>query len=280
MGSVTSKSAGACRDTGSDESLDPFSSVIPAAIKRFAYRRFPRQVKFLQARLARQGLFGLYLTVGAALLAGVLWLFGGIAEDLITGDPLILIDARLSEWFRTLATPRFTGAMQVVSAMASTPTVVILSTMMIVFLAVQQLWHRLLALVLAVAGGIVLSMALKVLFGRERPSWADAALTDAGFPSGHTMMATILYGFVAVYFIVPVQSWSARFFIALGTMTLIVLVALSRLYLGAHYLSDVLAAMAAGTAWLVLCLTAAEMLRRYRSAPYQRRPTGKSPHAF
>jgi undecaprenyl-diphosphatase len=93
------------------------------------------------------------------------------------------------------------------------------------------------------------------------------ALTDPGFPSGHTMMATIIYGFIAVFVILRIASWRRRFFIATVTVVLVLAIALSRMYLGAHYLSDVLAAMAVGTAWLALCLTAAEAMRRYRILP-------------
>ena len=199
------------------------------------------------------------------MLVGTVWLFGGIAEDVITGDPLVLIDQGLSEWFRSHATPRFTEAMHVVSALAAPATVSTLSITMIILLLWQRLCYWLLALTLAVAGGLCLNVLLKVLFDRERPGWADAALTDAGFPSGHTMIAAILYGFVAIYLILLINSWGVRCIIALVTINLVFLVALSRLYLGAHYLSDVVSAMAAGLAWLALCLTAVEALRRYRA---------------
>lgn len=91
------------------------------------------------------------------------------------------------------------------------------------------------------------------------------ALTDPGFPSGHTMMATVIYGFIAIFLMPRIASWLWRFFIATLTILLVFMVALSRMYFGAHYLSDVLAAMAAGTAWVALCLTAVETLRRQRS---------------
>jgi membrane-associated phospholipid phosphatase len=130
----------------------------------------------------------------------------------------------------------------------------------------KRLWDSLLGLALAVAGGLLLNILLKNLFGRARPGWADPllALTDPGFPSGHTMMATILYGYLAVFLICRIAAWRWRLLIATMTFPLVLAVALSRMYLGAHYLSDVLAAMAAGTAWLAFCLTAVEKRRRQR----------------
>ena len=130
----------------------------------------------------------------------------------------------------------------------------------------KRLWYWLLELVLVVAGGMLLNVSLKNLFDRARPGWADPlmALADPGFPSGHTMMATIIYGFMAIFLIPTSASWLSRFLILALAVFLVFLVALSRMYLGAHYLSDVLAAMAAGVAWMALCLTSVETLRRHR----------------
>ena len=171
--------------------------MLVSQIRHFLQLRFPRQLLFVQARLSPEGLFGLYLTIGTVFLVGAVWIFGGISEDLITGDPLVLVDAFISEWFRLHSNPAFTKAMQLASVIGSTETVCILSALMGCLLLWKRQWHGLLGLVLAVAGGMLLNLLLKNLFGRARPGWADPlmALTDPSFPSGHTMMATIIYGF-------------------------------------------------------------------------------------
>ena len=240
--------------------------MIAARIKHFLQHRFRREWSFVQARLSPEGVFGLHLTIGVVVLVGAAWLWGGIAEDVITGDPLIVVDELISEWLRSHVTPRFAVAMHVASALASTATVSILFALVGCVLLWQRLWYSLLGLVLVIAGGMLLNVAVKNLFGRARPGWADPlmALADPSFPSGHTMMATIIYGFLAVYLMPRLASWRWRLCIATVTIGLVLLVALSRMYLGAHYLSDVLAAMAAGTAWVALCLTAVETLRRHR----------------
>lgn len=241
--------------------------MIAAKLKDFLRRRFPGQFSFVQARLSPEGLFGLHLTIGTFIFVGAAWLFGGITEDLITGDPLTLIDELISEWFRSHPTPRFIMGMHFASELASTAAVASLFALMSCVLLWQRRWYWLLGLVLVVPGGMLLNVLLKELFGRARPAWADPlmALADHSFPSGHTMMATIIYGFVATCLMLRIASWPWRFFIATMTILLVFLVALSRMFLGAHYLSDVLAAMAAGMAWLVFCLTAVETLRRRRA---------------
>ena len=91
------------------------------------------------------------------------------------------------------------------------------------------------------------------------------ALADPGFPSGRTMMATIVYGFITINLMARIGPWPVRFSMAIATIALVLLVALSRMYLGEHYLSDVLGAMAAGMAWLALYTVF--LLGLKRSAP-------------
>ncbi len=240
--------------------------MITIKAKHFLKHRFRRELSFVQARLSPGGVFGLHLTIGAIVVAGAAWLFGGIVEDLVTGDPLVFVDEFVSEWFHSNAAPRFAAGMQFASALASTSTISVLFAVMGCFLLWKRLWYWLLGLVLVVAGGMLINVLLKNLFGRARPGWADPlmALTDPGFPSGHTMIATIIYGFMATFLVLRIASWPWRYFVAALAILLVFVVALSRMYLGAHYLSDVLAAMAAGTAWVALCLAAVETLRRHR----------------
>jgi undecaprenyl-diphosphatase len=75
----------------------------------------------------------------------------------------------------------------------------------------------------------------------------------------------MFYGVLAAYVVTHVSKWRWRVLIVLCAFLLVVLVALSRIYLGVHYLSDVLAAFAEGVAWLALCLTALHTLQQHRA---------------
>jgi undecaprenyl-diphosphatase len=201
-----------------------------------------------------------YAIFGPLVFFGAAWAFGAISEDLLTGDPLVLVDQRLSDWLHLQASPRMASAMGVVSATASASAVILASALLGCMFVWTRQWRALAGLTLSVGGGMLLNIVLKHSFGRARPGWADAALAlgDLGFPSGHVMLATIVYGFILLTLLPHLNSRWWQSLATIAAATLVVLVALSRMALGAHYLSDVLAAMAAGMGWLMLCVTLVE----------------------
>lgn len=137
------------------------------------------------------------------------------------------------------------------------------------------LWRRrpywLAALCLSVFGGMLLNTLLKYAFHRLRPHFDDPilTLTSYSFPSGHTMMATVLYGILAAFLMAQTRQWRWRIVVILTTSLLIVLVGFTRIYLGVHYLSDVLGAIAEGVVWLSLCLTGIYFFWRRFKRPSQ-----------
>jgi undecaprenyl-diphosphatase len=229
--------------------------------------RFAPQIDFLKARLSPAEFLGLDLTIGAIILIGASWLFGGIAEDVVTGDPLTVVDMEIAMWLHLHATPALTDAMMVISLLASWPVVMGIFLLLASYFVWKRSHYRLLAMTLTVPVGMLLTVMLKFAFHRSRPTWDDPILMieSFGFPSGHAMAATLLYGFLAAIGVRQVQAWRWRVLAVLTAGMVVVLVGFSRLYLGVHYLSDVLAGMAAGSAWLALCLTVVGSLRRHRS---------------
>jgi membrane-associated phospholipid phosphatase len=131
------------------------------------------------------------------------------------------------------------------------------------YFLLQRALRPLLALVLTMGGGSLLNLALKSLFQRERPIFENPLLTLSGysFPSGQTMGATLFYGFLTVFVVAHMRPLRWRVMAFLLAFLIVVLIGFTRIYLGAHYLSDVMGAMAAGLAWLAFCVTAVETLR-------------------
>lgn len=228
--------------------------------------RFPALTAFLKARLSRGGYFGLHLTIGALLLVGATWMFSAIAEEVVTGEPLTLLDVRFSSWIQAHHWQSLVKAMLVITHLHSTTAVSLLTIAFALYLFQQRERYWIITLVLTVFGGMLLNLVLKNVFRRPRPLFDDPILTFSsyGFPSGHTMAATCFYGVVAAFVLWRIRAWPARVLAASLAVFMVLLVGFSRIYLGAHYLSDVLGAMLEGLAWLALCLTAFETTRRWR----------------
>lgn len=227
-------------------------------------RRFATQIRFLQDRLSPEGYLGLHLTVGALIIIAAGWCFGGIVEDILTGDPLTLIDTQIAEWFHRHATPAVTKAAIVITYLGSLPFLGGATLATALFLLWWRWWHRLLALALTMGGGTLLTILLKAVFYRQRPIFENPLITlpSYSFPSGHVMGSTLLCGSIAFIIASSLKAWRWRVLSILSAFLFVLLIAFTRLYLGVHYLSDVLGAMAAGLAWLAFCLTAVETFRR------------------
>lgn len=197
------------------------------------------------------------------LLAGLLvfivmtLILADISEDVANHEPLTLTDAQLSNWLHSHASLSLTKAMLAFTFFGSTGAVSCIAIAFGLYLIWRRRFNWLAVVVSAVFGGMLLNKLLKYVFHRPRPYFSDPILTLTGysFPSGHTMMATALYGVLAAYLFTTTADWRRRLLILVAAGLVIGLVGFSRMYLGAHYLSDVLGAMAEGLAWLSLCLT-------------------------
>src|SRR5262245_3403248 len=142
--------------------------------------------------------------------------------------------------------------------------------LMIVAISGMFLWltrHKYSAALLLVsaAGGILLNNLLKLGFGRPRPQvveWGTMAVSSS-FPSGHAMSAVVVYGTVA-YLAARLQTRALTRVLTLGfAATIILLICVSRVYLGVHYPSDVLAGLIVGTAWAAFCMATLEAIQLY-----------------
>jgi len=226
--------------------------------------RYDTQLRWLLRRLTLGQYLGLHLTVGLLAAAGGLWLFGGLAEDLLTGDPIVHFDRVLDAYLHARATPPLTTFFLIVTALGSIETIVLLGVVVAAFFAWRRRWLFLGSWLAAVAGSAVLNHLLKGLFERPRPYFEHPLLieTSYSFPSGHAMESFVVYGMLAYFVILTLRSWESRVAVVFGAALLVVLIGFSRMYLGVHYLSDVLAGYAAGGVWLSALITGVETIRR------------------
>jgi undecaprenyl-diphosphatase len=242
-----------------------------SGLPEFARWRWERHLRFLQARLSPEGYMGLHLTVGAIVILLAGWSFSEIADGVAEGD-FARIDEAAHRLCRSIASPVITRGAVAISLLGSVAFLTFGSVCTAVVLALRRWFDALLALVLTMLGGGLLNVALKNLFQRPRPVFDEPLvhLTTFAFPSGHTMGATLFYIFLAVLASHTLRR-RMRLVVICCAALLVGLIGATRIYLGAHFFTDVLAAIVAGLTWLAFCWTAVETLRKWRRQQRQRR---------
>jgi undecaprenyl-diphosphatase len=214
---------------------------------------------------------GLAFALGAAVLfiwlAGVVW--RGQADHL---------DDRVLHWFVAHRTAWWTGFFVSVTALGSKTIILILGIGLCAALLLARRTGMAAALVASVLGGTILSTALKMVFQRPRPPLAVRLTENVSyaFPSGHTISAYAFFVTIALLAASHVPGRPLRIFLVTYALGVGALVAISRLYVGAHYLSDVVGGALLGTAWAV-SVVIAEHVWRHRWRPAHLPPARSVP---
>ena len=196
----------------------------------------------------------------AAAVVG-LALFSWLADEVFAGHTE-RFDATVRGWVHQFASPGLTRAMVVISALGSEVLVAVFVVSVIAFLRMK--WRRAAVwMMLTMAGGLILEVALKHGFRRTRPAaFFGVAPHGFSFPSGHSLMSFCIYGVLAGLLTARIQSPAWRVLIWSGAAVLVAAIGLSRIYLGVHYPSDVLAGYLAAAVWVSTLVTADRVRRR------------------
>jgi undecaprenyl-diphosphatase len=226
-----------------------------AALPPFAWvrRTFPGPVGWARARLG-PGPRGFALTFTVAVGGLAAWIFGGLTQDVVGHDETATFDPRAEAFAMAHRTGMLTAAMKWGTWLGSTlvivPLVVIVGA---VFLARHRDWRPGAKLAVAVAGAVALYDVVKPAVGRVRPPsrlWIGE-YSGFSFPSGHATQSLAFYGMLAVV-LSSRRSPAGRVWPWLAAAGVAVFVGASRVYLGAHWLTDVLAGYALAAAWLAV----------------------------
>lgn len=199
-----------------------------------------------------------------ALPVACLVVFALLAWQVLTAGPVVRLDLQVTEF---LAARRQDGLTLFMLALANghDSVVVLVATVLVALWRAKRRQLQDLAMLAVVPAGMVLNVGLKHLFERPRPVLEQPLvhLSTFSFPSGHAVASTVFYGALCVLVFLHARSAATRTFAALAAAAMVLLVTFSRVYLGAHYLSDVVAGVCVG----VLCVLAAWRLGRARMQP-------------
>jgi len=227
-------------------------------VKKFGSRH-PLFFRTIKNRLDYKKFSGLPLTSLSLIFFYFFFHFVGTVRDIIAADPVVQVDVRLENLLYVFRYPLLTEIFFWITLFAQWEVIVFLT---LIFSLVIWLWRQPRYLIpfwittAAASGSTVLG---KLAIHRPRPIGVAVFIEQSySFPSGHATMVVALYGFIAYFLFRQLQGWKSRINILFFSTLIILLVGLSRLYLGAHYLSDVIGGYFLGVMWLLVGISLAE----------------------
>ena len=244
----------------------PTSKLIPLAL---------RVVRLAHTELAALGAL-LIIGVGAVT-------FTDLAGDMREGDGQAFDQAVLS-WLRPYADPTrpwgpwwLKEAAADLTSLGGISVLALFATIAVLFLVIHRKRLSAVLLVLSLIGGVILSEGLKAVFERQRPPSAYQAVDtlNASFPSGHALLSAVFYLSLGVMLSRAFPRRGVKAYVLGVAMTITVLVGVTRVYLGAHWATDVFAGWSVGAAWaMALWLVSYGVERRQQAhnAALQDRP--------
>lgn len=221
------------------------------------------------------GLATITVVIGFAGLVASLVVLGSVAEG-VRSQEVFALDAWATPFLHGIASPGLDALMNGLTDLGTSLIIIPILVVAVSALAWKRRYGLALFLSVAIGGSVILQGTMKIFFARPRPqlAWAQV-LPDGSFPSGHTMNAVIFYGAVAL---ILWSVWGRRLgLVALAITALIAFgVGVSRIYLGYHYLTDVVGGILAGIAWLIVVGAAFRARPTWRT--WRSRRVGRSDH--
>jgi membrane-associated phospholipid phosphatase len=202
----------------------------------------------------------LHLVLGLVAIAAVM-AFVIIAEEVVAGRSVAAFDRAFADALQNSAAPAWQQVFRVITWFGSTALLLVVSAAIAAGLVLRQQYVLAVGWTIGQLGGAVLNMTLKNAFERTRPDSADAFLLtwSWSFPSGHAMSTFVFCGLGAYLLLRFTRSWMTIAAVVALAFTWSIVMAFTRLYLGVHFLSDVVAGLIAATAWVAVCVSGIEI---------------------
>ena len=189
--------------------------------------------------------------IAKGLFRFLFWSGGVIVFAILAGNvhanSEIAFDSAILSWLAERRTPSLNAAMKLLTEFGSARFLVLSSLIAVTILTLRRHWHSATYVAMVASGAGVLNALLKGMFARDRPELPIVTAGGFAFPSGHSMGAAAVYAAIAIVLITrfPRLRWPM---LAICT-TMVVVVGLTRAYLGVHYPSDIIAGWALGVTW-------------------------------
>jgi undecaprenyl-diphosphatase len=223
------------------------------------------------------GTHELAVLLAAVGVASGVWLFGFIASEVIKGDSLafdrsVLLAMRRPADLSPIGPPAVQEAARDLTALGGVTELTLLTALISGFLLLDGKRRMALFVCVSVASGLLLSTLLKTVFQRPRPELVPhgSYVSTSSFPSGHSMLSAVTYLTLGALLARSQERKRLKAYFLLAAALLSFLVGLSRVYLGVHWPTDVLAGWTAGGSWAILCWLCARWLQAHHAIEGER----------
>ncbi|MDP3997394.1 MAG: LssY C-terminal domain-containing protein [bacterium] len=230
------------------------------------FSRHPRAVKVVRDRFSPRRFTALPLTVLTVLFIYILFLLFGVVENVITSEVVISTDTRIANLLYAWRSPEVVSFFGLVTILGQTVFVLPMALALSMWWWVRQRRWLIVSLWLVVLGTYAFVAASKLVFHRPRPAGPIPVFLESSysFPSSHAAAAMALYGFCVYALFRFAGRWRHKAAYVIGGAAVIVLIGLSRLYLGVHYWSDVWSGYLLGALWVIVGVALTEWLVHWR----------------
>jgi len=212
----------------------------------------------------------LLMLIALALIAVASWLLVELADEVLEGDTQAY-DEWVLQRLRSpddpadpIGPPWFDGLWRDVTALGSASVLVLVTLAGAGYLLMGKRYRTLALLLVVTLGGMTISFSMKALFARPRPEFISSLehVASPSFPSGHSMLSAVVYLTLGTLLARTSNRWRYKIYFLTMALLLTLLVGISRVYLGVHYPTDVLAGWSAGLIWALTCWLIAYLLQR------------------
>lgn len=222
-----------------------------------------RQIFDFWLRHIHPHLAPLIATIGIVGLTScllILFVLAKLAEEVLEREAFAF-DTNFLLWLHQFANPNLDNLMLFITNLGNPSTVVVVASVTLLLLWWRRYREEAKVFVLACLGALILNTGLKLFFSKPRPELWHRLISETSFsfPSGHALGSIVLYGFIA-YELATHYPHFVKVIYSL-TVILIAAIGISRLYLGVHWPTDIIAGYGVGFLWLMICITMLKLQR-------------------
>lgn len=218
-------------------------------------KKYPKTFKFISNRFSTKNFYGMPLTFISLSIIYILSLLQGIIEGILKSEIITKIDVRFSNLLSIFRTPELNTIFYWITMFSKWEVILTFTLSLIIILLIFNKKKYITPLVVSILGSQLFVQITKLIIHRTRPINSLFIESSYSFPSGHAAMSIAFYGFITYILTKNIKRWDTKINIIFAEIIITIIIGFSRLYLGVHFLSDVIGGYLIGIMWLIIAIS-------------------------